>query len=85
MDENLGSVKNPEIVSMLSRSSVELLKLGGFNLKKFISNIANLSLKLNPLRPALSAVRKFLPLRLDRKSHRMFSVSNGTMSPMRWL
>ena len=48
MDDYLGSVKNPETASMLSRSLVELLKLGGFNLKKKISNVPNLSSKLNP-------------------------------------
>ena len=48
MDDYLGSVKNPETVLMLSRSLVELLKLGGFNLTKFISNFPNLSSKLNP-------------------------------------
>ena len=44
----LGSVKNPETALILSRSLVELLKLGGFNLTKFISNVPNLSSKLNP-------------------------------------
>ena len=48
LDDNLGSVKNPETALMLSRSLVELLKLGGFNLTKFISNVPNLSSKLNP-------------------------------------
>ena len=85
MDDYLGSVKNPESALMLSRSLVELLKLDGFNLTKFISNVPNLSSKLNPLRPALTTVRKLLPLRLTRKPHRMFSVSNGTTSPIRWL
>ena len=33
---------------MLSRSLVELLKLGGFNLTKCISNVSSLSLKLSP-------------------------------------
>ena len=47
MDDYLGSVKNPETALMLSRSLVELLKLGGFNLTKFISNVPNLSSKLN--------------------------------------
>ena len=41
-DDYLGSVKNPETALMLSRSLVELLKLGGFNLTKFISNVPNL-------------------------------------------
>ena len=48
MDDYLGSVKNPETALMLIRSLVELLKLGRFNLTKFISNVPNLSLKLNP-------------------------------------
>ena len=48
MDDYLGSVKNPETALRLSRSLVELLKLGGFNLIKFISNVPNLSSKLNP-------------------------------------
>ena len=48
MDDYLWSVKNPETAIMLSRSLVELLKLGGFNLTKFISNVPNLSSKLNP-------------------------------------
>ncbi|XP_063722434.1 uncharacterized protein LOC134848854 [Symsagittifera roscoffensis] len=48
MDDYLGSVKNPETALRLSRSLVELLKLGGFNLTKFISNVPNLSSKLNP-------------------------------------
>ena len=82
MDDYLGSVKNPETALLLSRSLVELLKLGGFNLTKFISNVPNLSSKLNPLRPALTTVRKLLPLRLIRKT---FSVSNGITSPIRWL
>ena len=46
MDNYLGFVKNPFVLK-LSRSLVELLKLGGFNLAKFINNIPNLSLKLN--------------------------------------
>ena len=37
MDDYLGSVKNPETTLRLSRSLVELLKLGGFNLTIFIS------------------------------------------------
>ena len=53
MDDYLGSVKNPETALTLSRSLVELLKLGGFNLTRFISNVPNLSLKLN--RPKNSA------------------------------
>ena len=44
-DDYLGSVKNPET---LSRSLVNLLKWGGFNLTKLISNVPNLPLKLNP-------------------------------------
>ena len=50
MDDYLGSVKNPETALMLSCSLVELLKLGGFNLTEFISNVPNLSSKLNPLK-----------------------------------
>ena len=46
MDNYLGFVKNPFVLT-LSRSLVELLKLGVFNLAKFINNIPNLSLKLN--------------------------------------
>ena len=48
MDDYLGSVKNPETALMINRSLVELLKLGGFNLTKFISNVPNLFSKLNP-------------------------------------
>ena len=48
MDDYLGSVKNPETALFLSHSLVELLKLGGFNLTKLISNAPNLFLKLNP-------------------------------------
>ena len=48
MEDYLESVKNPKTALMLSRSLVELLKLGGFNLTKFISNIPNLSSKVNP-------------------------------------
>ena len=48
MDDYFGSVKNPETASTLSRSLVELLKFGGFYLTKFISNVPNLTLKLNP-------------------------------------
>ena len=49
MDDYLGSGKNPETALTLSRSLVELLKLSGFNLTKFISNVPNnLSMKLNP-------------------------------------
>ncbi|XP_063727478.1 uncharacterized protein LOC134855029 [Symsagittifera roscoffensis] len=48
MDDYLGSVKNPETALRLSRSLVELLKLGGFNLTKFISNVPSLSSELNP-------------------------------------
>ena len=76
---------DPETALALSRSLVELLKLGGFNLTIINSNVPSLSLKPNPLRPALTTVRKVLPLRLIRNSHRMFSVSNGTTSPIRWL
>ena len=47
MDDYLGSVKNPETALILSRSLVELLKLGGFNLTKLISIVPNLSSKLN--------------------------------------
>ena len=77
MNDYLGSVKNPETALTLNRSLVELFKLGGFNLTKCISNVTNLSLNLHPLKPALTTVRKFLPLWLIRKTHRMFSVSNG--------
>ena len=86
MDDYLGSVKISETALILSRSLVELLKLGGFNLTKLIiSNVPNLSSILNPLRPALTTLTKLLPLRLIRKPHRMFSVSNGTTSPIRCL
>ena len=63
MDDYLGSVKNPETALMLSRSLVELLKLGGFNLTEFISNVPNLSLKLNLLKTSANKVKKLLPLR----------------------
>ena len=45
--------KNPETALTLSRSLVELLKYGSFNLTKFISNVPKWSLKLN--RPETSA------------------------------
>ena len=78
MENYLGSVKNPETALMLSRSLVEPLKLGGFILTFCLRNEI-------PLRPALITVRKLLPLRLIQKPHRMFSVSNGTTSSIRWL
>ena len=46
MDDCLGSVKNSKTALMLRHSLAELLKLGGFNLKKIFSNVPNLSLKL---------------------------------------
>ena len=76
---------DPETALALSRSLVELLRLGGFNLTIIISNVSSLSLKPNPLRPALTTLKKLLPLRLIRISHRIFSVSNGATSPIRWL
>ena len=49
MNDYLGSWKNPETALTLSRSLVELLKLGGWvNLTKFITSVPNLSVKLNP-------------------------------------
>ena len=49
MDDYLGSVKMSETALMLSRILFELLKLGGFNtFTKIISNVPNLSSKLNP-------------------------------------
>ncbi|XP_063711138.1 uncharacterized protein LOC134839491 [Symsagittifera roscoffensis] len=48
MGDYLGSEKNPETALTLSRSLVELLKLCGFKLTTSISNVLNLSLKLNP-------------------------------------
>ena len=60
MDDYLGSVKNPETALMLSRSIVELLKLVGFNLTKFISNFPNLSLKLNPPKSSANNSKKIL-------------------------
>ena len=47
-DYLLGSVRNLETALTLSRSLAELLKLGGFNLTKFTSNVPHLSLKLSP-------------------------------------
>ena len=46
MDDYLGSVKISRNCFIVESSSVELLKLGGFNL--LISNVPNLYLKLNP-------------------------------------
>ena len=60
MDDYLGSVKNPETALMLSRSLVELLKLGGFNLTKFISNVPNLSSKLNPLKTSANNSKEII-------------------------
>ena len=48
MDDYLASVKIPETTLTLSLRLVELPKLGGFSLTKFLSNVPNLSLKLNP-------------------------------------
>ena len=53
----LGSVKDPETALTLSRSLVELLKLDGFNLTKFISKALKLSLKLNPVTDTLVVSR----------------------------
>ena len=43
MDDYLWSVKNPETALRLSRSLVELLKLGGFNLTKVLSDDVKLT------------------------------------------
>ena len=60
IDDNLGSVKNPETALTLSRSLVELLKLGGFYPTKFISNVPNLSLKLNPPKTSANNSKEIL-------------------------
>ena len=60
MDDYLGSVKNPETALMLSLSIVELLKLSGFNLTKFISNVPNLSSKLNPPKTSANNSKKIM-------------------------
>ena len=60
MDDYLGSVKNLETALTLSRSLVELLKLGGLNLTKFISNVPNLSLKLSPTKTSANNSKEIL-------------------------
>ena len=47
VDDYFGSVKNPETASTCSRSLVEQLKLGGFNLTNFINYDPIFPLKLN--------------------------------------
>ena len=71
MDDYLGSGKNPETVLSLSRSLVELLKLGEFNLTKFISNIPKLSLKLNPPKTSTNNNKETLTaaVNLETASH----------------
>ena len=59
--------------------------MGLCNLTKFIKYDPIFPLKLNSPKSALTTVRKFLPLRIIRKPHRMFSVSNGITSPRRRL
>ena len=60
VDDYLGSVKNPETALTLSSSLVELLKLGEFNLTKFIGNVPNLSLKLNPPKTSVNNSQEIL-------------------------
>ena len=60
MGDYLGSLKYPETALTLSRSLVERLKLGLFNLKKFNSNNPNLSLKLISPKTSANNSRDFL-------------------------
>ena len=53
-------MKNPETALTLSSSLVELLKLGEFNLTKFIGNVPNLSLKLNPPKTSVNNSQEIL-------------------------
>ena len=71
MDDYLGSGKNPETILSLSRSLVELLKLGEFNLTKFISNVPKLSLKLNPPKTSTNNNKEILTaaVNLETASH----------------
>ena len=51
MDDYLDSVERPETASKLSQELIEMLKLGGFNLTKFISNVNDFSETLEPFVP----------------------------------
>ena len=51
MDDYLDSVECPETVLKLSQELIEMLKLGGFKLTKFISNVNDLSETLEPSVP----------------------------------
>ena len=46
MDDNLNSVACPETALKLSQELIEMLKLGGFKLTKFIRNVNDLSERL---------------------------------------
>ena len=60
LDDYLGSVKKQETALTLTRTLVELLKLGGFNFKKLISKVSNLSLKLIPPKTSANNTKEIL-------------------------
>ena len=60
LDDYLGSVKKQESALTLTRTLVELLKLGGFNFKKLISKVSNLSLKLIPPKTSANNTKEIL-------------------------
>ena len=51
MDDYLDSVECPETALKLSQELIEMLKLGGFKLTEFISNVNDLSETLEPSVP----------------------------------
>ena len=48
MDDNLDSIDCPERTLQLSRDLIEMLKLGGYKLTKFISHVPRLAETLEP-------------------------------------
>ena len=53
-------MKKQETALTLTRTLVELLKLGGFNFKKIISKVSNLSLKLIPPKTSANNTKEIL-------------------------
>ena len=75
MDDYLDSFQNRDDALKLGRDLISLLKLCGFRLKKFVSNVSDVTTALDPdNRESNSSVKIFVRVQTSR---RMFSVLSG--------
>ena len=77
MDDYLDSFENTADALSLSKDLVAMLKLGGFNLTKFVSNVPELQPLL--IRTTVSPTRQLRIFVRVQTNRRMFLVSGGIM------